>query len=92
MQKLAGDINKSKRQSFIDVAISGIAEIVWQATSWSRIFEDGCHRPTHGRTTILPASHATSGLPRGSFRTKRTQNGKHLRPWAPFYGFMGNVR
>ena len=92
MQKLASDINKSKRQPFIDVAISGIAEILWQVTNWSRIFEDGCHRPTHGRTTTLPASHATVGLRHGSFRTTRTRNGKHLRPRVPFYGFMGNVR
>ena len=71
--------------------LTGIADIVSQATNWRRIFGLGCRRPTPGRTTTLPASHATVGLRRGSFRATRTQNGKHLRPRVPFYGFMGNV-
>ena len=72
--------------------LTGIAEIVWQATSWSRIFDLGCRRPTRGRITILPASHAALGLRNGSFRATRTQNGKHLMHQVPFYGFMENVR
>jgi hypothetical protein len=44
MQKLASDQNKSKRESFFDVVIlTGITEIVWQVTTYSKIFSDGCH-------------------------------------------------
>ena len=40
---------------------------------------------------MLPVNQATLGLQRGLFRAARSQNGKRLRPGAPFYGFMGNV-
>ena len=93
MQQVVSDMSKLKRWSFFNVAIlTGVAEIVWQATSWSRKCEVGCHHPTLGRTIILPANRVTAGLQHGSFRETRSQNGKCPRPGVPFYGFMGNVR
>jgi hypothetical protein len=71
--------------------LTGIADIVWQAKNWRRIFGLGCHRPTPGRTITLPASYARGGLRHGSFRATRSQNGDGPRPRVPFYGCMGNV-
>ena len=72
--------------------LTGITEIVWQAIAYTKIFPIGYHRLILGRTTILPANHATADPQRGSFRATRTKNGKHPRPRVLFYGFMGNVR
>jgi hypothetical protein len=54
------------------------------------IFPNGYRRLILGRTTTLPANHATANLQRGSLRATRSQNGKRPRPQVPFYGFMGN--
>ena len=40
----------------------------------------------------MPASHATVGLHRGSFRAVRSRNGKHPRPRVLLCGFKENVR
>jgi hypothetical protein len=72
--------------------LTGIAEIIWQAKAWSKNREAGYHRLTLGRTSILPANHATLGPEHGSFRASSSQNGKRARPGDPFFGFMENVR
>ncbi len=72
MHELASEVNKSKRRLFLILPLlTGVANIVWQATRWSRIFDIGCHRLTLGRITIFPASHATEGPRGGSFRATR---------------------
>ena len=93
MQQLASGLNKLKRQSIFNAAIAtGITEIVWQVTTYRKIFLGGCQRQILGRIITLPVNQATLGLQRGSFRATRSQNGKRLRPEVPFCGFMGNVR
>jgi hypothetical protein len=93
MQQLASDQNKSKRKPFFDIAIvDWITKIVWQATTYTKIFSNGYHRLILGRTIIWPANHATTSLHRGSFRATRSKNGKRPRPRVPFYGLMENVR
>ena len=93
MQQVASDLNKSKRQSNINVVMmAGITEIVWQVMSYSKIFSRGYHHLIPGRITIMPANHATAGLECGSFRATNSQNGKRLGLVVPFYGFTGNVR
>ena len=84
-------MNKSKRQIFCKLALlTGITEIVWQVTSYSKMFEVGSHRLIHGKTTILPVDHDTPGRQRGSLQVAPFQNGS--RPGQdPFYGSMGNV-
>jgi hypothetical protein len=73
MQKLASDMNKSRRQSFIDArSLTGIADTVRQATCYNKMFKGGCCRLTHGRTRTLPVNHATAGLRHGSFKATRT--------------------
>ena len=52
----------------------------------------GYHHLILGRITTLPVNHTTAAPQRGSLRATHSQNGKHLRPRVPFYGFMGNVR
>jgi hypothetical protein len=43
--------------------LTGIADIVCRATSWSKMFEDGCRRPTYGRTNIACKSCPPAGAP-----------------------------
>jgi hypothetical protein len=61
-------------------------------TNYIKIFSGGYHHLNLGRTTTLPANHATPDLQRGLFRVTCTQNGKCLSPGVPFYGLKGNVR
>jgi hypothetical protein len=69
----------------------GIIELVWQVTTYTKIYPSGYHRLILGRTTILPVNHATTDLQLGSFREIRSKIGKSPRLRVPFYGFTGNV-
>jgi hypothetical protein len=76
-----------KRQSFFNVAISDwITEIVWQVTTYSKIFSKWLSPPDPWKNHNMPANHATAGLQRGSFRATRSQNGKRPRPGFPSMG------
>ena len=93
MQQLASDLNESKRQSFVNLAIADrITEIFRQMAAYGKIFQGGYRHLILGRITIMPADHATVGLQRGSFRAVRSRNGKRLRPRVHVCGFMENVR
>ena len=89
---MASEMNKSKRQIFREKLLSliGITEIVWQVTSYSRMFEVGSLHPIHGRTTISPVNRDTLAQRRGLSKAAPSRNGNHPDQ-VPFYGFTGNV-
>ena len=72
--------------------MTGITEIVWQATAYKKIFLNGYHHLILGRTIILPANHATTGLQRGLLKEICFRNGKRPRTRVLLYGSMANVR
>jgi len=92
MHQVASDLNKAKREPFLTLSLlTGITEIVQQATAYRKIFSGGYHRLIHGRTTTLPANHAIAGLQTGSFMATRIQNGECPKSRVHFCGSMGNV-
>ena len=53
-------MNKSKRQIFHQLALlTGMTEIVWQVTSYSKMFGVGSLHLIHGKITILPVARDT---------------------------------
>jgi hypothetical protein len=68
----------------------GIAEVVWQMTSYSKMFEVGSLHLIHGRTTISPADRDTAERQRGLSEAAPSRNGRHPVQ-VLFYGFMENV-
>ena len=92
MHEMANEMNKSKRQIFREKLLLpiGTTEIVWQVTSYSRMFEVGSLHLIHGRITILPANRDTLAQQRGLSKAAPSQNGNHPDQ-VPFYGFTGNV-
>ena len=91
LHRMASDKNKSMRQFFLKLPLlTGSTEIVWQATSYRGIFENGSLPLILGKTTTLPANRTTKGLRHGSFKATRSRNGKH-QDQVPFYGSTGNV-
>ena len=84
-------MNKSKCEIFIKLSLLiGIAEVVWQMTSYSKMFEVGSLHLIHGRTTIPPADRDTAERQRGLLEVAPFRNGRHLVQ-GPFYGSMENV-
>ena len=92
IQEIASEMNKSKRQIFSSnlPLLTGITEIVWQVTSYRKMFEDGSLRLTHGKITILPLDRDTPERQRGLLEVAPFRNGNRLDQDL-FYGFMGNV-
>jgi hypothetical protein len=70
--------------------LTGITDIVWQVTSCSEIFSVGFHRLIHGKITTSPANRGIAELESGSFKGKRSRNGRHLER-DRFYGSTANV-
>jgi hypothetical protein len=70
--------------------LTGITEIVWQVTSYSKMFEVGSLRLIHGKITTLPVDRNTTERQRGLLEVAPSLNG-NLPDQDPFYGFMGNV-
>ena len=68
----------------------GIAEIVWQMTSYNKMFKAGSLHLIHGRTTISPADRDIPGRQHGLSEAARSRNGSHPVQ-VLFYGFMENV-
>jgi hypothetical protein len=67
-----------------------LTEIVLQAASGIKLFEDGSPPQIHGKTTTLLMNPATRGQRLGSFKDKLSQNGNHLARILS-YGSTGNV-
>src|SRR6266566_2829953 len=68
----------------------GIAEAIWQMTSYSKMFEIGSLHLIHGRTTISPADRDTVERQRGLSEAAPSRNGRHPVQ-VLIYGFMENV-
>ena len=68
----------------------GIAEVVWQVTSYNKMFEVGSLHLIHGRTTISLADRDTAERQRGLSEVVPSRNGSHPIQ-VLFYGFMANV-
>ena len=67
-----------------------IIRFVWQVTKFNKIFETGCLRPTHGKTTTLLADRGTAEQGHGLSEAPRSQNGRHLDR-VLFSGSLENV-
>jgi hypothetical protein len=91
LHRIAGDLNRSKRQIILIIPISENTEIVWQVTSYSKMLEFGSLPQIHGKPTMPPASCAMLGQHRGLSRATSYRNG-NLRDRALFCGSMANVR
>ena len=88
---MASEMNKSKRQIFHKLALlMGIIEVVWQVTSYRKMFDDGSLRLTHGKITILPVARDTPERQRGLLPAAPFRNG-NCPDQDLFYGFMGSV-
>ena len=84
-------MNKSKRQIFHKLALlTGITEIVWQVTSYSKMFGVGSLHLIHGKITILPVARDTPEQQRGLLEEAFFRNGK-VPDQDLFYGSMGSV-
>ena len=68
----------------------GIAEAVWQMTSYSKIFEVGSLHLIRGGIIILPLDRDTAERQRGLSEAAPSRNGSHPAQ-VHFYGFMENV-
>ena len=91
IQELTSEMNKLKRKIFHEFALlTGITEVVLQATSHNRIFEVGSLHLTHGKITILPVDRDTQERQRGLSEAAPSRNGNRLDQ-VRFYGFMENV-
>jgi hypothetical protein len=87
---MASEMNKSKRKISCQFAIGDGTEVVWQAISYSKMFDVGFLHLIHGKITILPVNRDTPKRQRGSLEVASSRNGN--RPdQDPFCGFMGNV-
>ena len=71
--------------------LTGIIEIVQQATAYRKKYSGGYHHLIRGTTTMLPANRAIARLQIGSFRVTRFRNGERPKCRVRFYGCMGNV-
>ena len=71
--------------------LTGITEIVQQATVYRIKYSVGYLHLIRGRATTLPANHAITGLRIGSCKATRFQNGERLKCRVHYYGYMGNV-
>ena len=91
---MASNENKAKRRyhSIIDVTNKKvlIVDTASQVTNYKEIFEIGSPLLIHGKTTTLPASRITKGLPRGLSNATHFRNGRHPGR-VPFFGSMENV-
>ena len=72
--------------------LTAVTEVVWpwQVTNYSKMFEIGSLRLTHGRIIILPANRDTRDQQRGLSEAASSRSGS--RPdEIHYYGFMENV-
>jgi hypothetical protein len=92
MHDILSDVNKSRRELFLNFAIADKTEIVWEVTHWSRMFEGGSLHQIHGKTTTLHVNRARRGPGRGSSKVTLSQNGSGPGLQVLFYGSMENVR
>ena len=91
MQRLASDMNKSKRQLFLSLLLLIWAtETTAQVITCKKTFVVGFLPRIRGKITTLPVKHATMGPQRGSFGASRFQIG-NLLVQVPFYGSTGSV-
>jgi hypothetical protein len=91
LHQMASDINKLTRQLDLNFAATvWKTQLVRQATSCRKLFEDGYLPPIHGKTITSPTSHVTRQLRCGLFEAKHSQHGDRLVR-ALFCGSMANV-
>ena len=70
--------------------LTGIAQIAWQVTNYSKMSDVGSLHLIRGKIIILPVDRDTPEQQRGLLEATPSKNGN--RPdQVLFYGFMGNV-
>ena len=92
MHDILSDLNKSRRELFLNFAIADKTEVVSQVTDCCKLFEIGSIHQIHGKTTTLHVIRATRGPGRGSSKATLSQNGSGPDLQVLFYGSMESVR
>ena len=91
LHELASDMNKSKRQLFLNFAtVNKIPDTIWQAISYRMLSEAGSPLQIHGKTIISLAGLDTAGPRIGLSKARHFQSG-NCPDQVPSFGFTGNV-
>ena len=92
MHDILSDLNRSRRELFLNFAIADKTEIVSQVTHCCEMLDVGFFHQIHGLTTTLHVIRATRGPGRGSSKATLSRNGSGPDLQVLFYGSMESVR